>query len=57
MMTKDPICGMEVKEGNLCSTCEGQKYYFCSQSCKDTFDKAPSRYAKKTEEHTGHGCC
>ncbi len=50
-MAKDPVCGMEVKEGNLCSTFEGKKYCFCSQSCKDAFEKAPSRYVKKTEEH------
>ena len=55
MMAKDPICGMEVKEENLCSTYEGKKYCFCSRSCKDTFEKDPSRYAKKTEERKG--CC
>ena len=48
-MAKDPVCGMEVKEGKLCSTHEGQKYCFCSQSCKDAFEKNPSRYATKKE--------
>lgn len=55
MMAKDPICGMEVKEEKLCSTHEGKKYCFCSQGCKDTFEKDPSRYAKKTEARKG--CC
>ncbi|MBU1706093.1 MAG: YHS domain-containing protein [Pseudomonadota bacterium] len=57
-MAKDPVCGMEVKEGNVCSTYEGQKYCFCSQGCKDAFDKDSSRYtAKKGSTGQKHGCC
>lgn len=48
-MAKDPVCGMDVEEGNLCSTYEGKKYCFCSQVCKKAFDKEPSRYVKAKE--------
>ena len=45
---KDPICGMDVDEKTArhTSSYEGKTYYFCSEMCKRTFDKSPSRYAK-----------
>lgn len=47
-MFKDPICGMMVdeKKTKFISEFEGKKYYFCSPSCKATFDKEPRKYAK-----------
>lgn len=47
-MAKDPICGMDVetKPGAIQSAYQGKTYYFCSDSCKRTFDSAPQRYAK-----------
>lgn len=47
-MAKDPVCGMTVNEKNAKFTSQyaGKTYYFCSASCKSTFDKNPSRYAK-----------
>lgn len=45
-MAIDPVCGMEVKEGQFCSTYEGKKYCFCSKMCKESFDKDPSKYVK-----------
>jgi len=46
-MKKDPVCGMMVDEKTArhTSSHEGKNYYFCSEICKKTFDKAPSRYA------------
>ena len=45
-MTKDPVCGMDVKEKNPpTSTYEGKRYAFCGQECKDAFDKKPEKYA------------
>ncbi len=40
---KDPICGMDVdpvvaKKRGLITTKNGEKYYFCNQSCKDKFE-------------------
>ncbi len=49
LMQKDPVCGMMVdeKKTKLQSTYQGKNYYFCSSSCKTTFDKAPQKYASK----------
>lgn len=55
-MAKDPVCGMDVEEGKICSTYEGKKYCFCSKMCKETFDKDPTNYVK-SGEHKGHSCC
>ena len=46
-MKKDPVCGMMVDEKTArhTSSYEGKTYYLCSEMCKRTFDKAPSRYA------------
>ncbi len=46
-MRKDPVCQMEIDETstNFYSDYAGQKYYFCSEECKDTFDSQPERYA------------
>ena len=40
-MANDPICGMYVdeKDTKLISDKDGQKYYFCSTTCKLQFDK------------------
>lgn len=54
-MAKDPVCGMDVEEGKLCSTHEGKKYCFCSKACKEEFDKNPSKYVKGKQVKTG--CC
>ena len=44
-MAKDPICGMTVKEETgLKFDYKGQTYYFCSEFCKDLFEKDPERY-------------
>ncbi len=46
-MTKDPVCHMDIDEKNAeySSQHKGQKYYFCSDACKESFDKDPQRYA------------
>jgi YHS domain-containing protein len=48
-MEKDPICGMAVDEkaAKYKSDYKGKTYYFCSQYCKTTFDKDPSKFASK----------
>jgi len=47
-MEKDPVCGMTVDPARAAgSSVYGSKtYYFCSVSCKATFDRSPARYAK-----------
>jgi flavin-dependent dehydrogenase/YHS domain-containing protein len=48
-MVKDPVCGMNVDVSKAAATAvyRGQTYYFCSQGCKATFEKAPEKYAAR----------
>ncbi len=43
---KDPVCGMDVtpETAGAKTEYEGHTYYFCSQSCKDSFDRQPAEY-------------
>lgn len=45
MMT-DPVCGMKADDNKskFKSEHEGKTFYFCSASCKATFDKDPHKY-------------
>jgi YHS domain-containing protein len=45
-MATDPVCGMQVEEKNpeFESQYAGKKYYFCSEECKQQFDKRPNEY-------------
>ena len=45
-MQKDPVCGMMVdeKKAKFTSDHDGHTFYFCSASCKNTFDNDPHRY-------------
>ncbi len=40
-MAKDPVCGMFVDEGKaaITRTIRGTKWYFCSETCANTFEK------------------
>jgi YHS domain-containing protein len=45
-MTTDPVCGKEIDARNAISeTFEGHEFSFCSQKCKDEFNRHPDRYA------------
>jgi len=48
----DPACGMEVDEKSAAaagrkSDHQGRTFYFCSDSCKKSFDADPARYGGK----------
>ncbi|MCL7383103.1 MAG: YHS domain-containing protein [Thaumarchaeota archaeon] len=47
-MAKDPVCGMMVDEKNAkyVSEYKARRYYFCSLTCKNLFDKNPEKYLK-----------
>lgn len=49
-MAKDPVCGMTVDETRAGARSEyrGQTFYFCSQDCKNKFDKNPDMYADRS---------
>ncbi len=42
----DPVCGMRTEDPNtfLPSTFEGEKYFFCSEHCLETFKKSPEKF-------------
>jgi YHS domain-containing protein len=48
-LEKDPVCKMAVdeKKTKFHSTYQGRDFYFCSSTCKTTFDKAPQKYVAK----------
>jgi YHS domain-containing protein len=50
MAMQDPICGMRVDERktNLKSDHEGKTFYFCSSTCKTTFDRDPHKYGHRS---------
>jgi YHS domain-containing protein len=58
-MVKDPVCGMNVDEktGTLRSEYKGKTYYFCSQSCKEVFEKNPLRFADEDFDCEEDDCC
>lgn len=54
-MVKDLVCGMEVDERTAVGKSEhrGKSYYFCSNGCKERFDKDPGKYIPESEEQKG----
>ncbi len=44
---RDPVCGMRIKESGAKTTYKNETIYFCSQHCKDLFEKNPSGYLHK----------
>lgn len=66
-MTKDPVCGMNVREDSLQRIeHNGHVYCFCSDDCKDRFLADPAKYEEMVQEPAGveghshrshrHGC-
>ncbi|MDO8734065.1 MAG: YHS domain-containing protein [Elusimicrobiota bacterium] len=48
-MLKDPVCGMQVKPESTKGTTEykSEIYYFCTEYCKEEFERNPNKYLKK----------
>ncbi|MFO0752884.1 MAG: YHS domain-containing protein [Thermodesulfovibrionales bacterium] len=46
-MAKDPVCGMEVQEGDAryTSSYQGKEYRFCSEECREEFAGNPGNFA------------
>jgi YHS domain-containing protein len=45
---KDPVCAMDVDSAHPSggtATHNGQTYYFCSNGCRQAFEKDPAKYA------------
>ena len=47
---EDPVCGMEVKPGELKADYKGVTYHFCMQSCRQQFVKSPESYLNPTPQ-------
>ena len=50
---KDPVCGMRVSataDGRKKSIYRGRTFYFCSETCKQSFDKDPAQYAARQHD-------
>ncbi len=51
----DPVCGIVIEKPRAAAetTYEGTTYYFCSQGCKEAFDRDPKKYIGKMKQHPG----
>jgi Cu+-exporting ATPase len=43
---RDPVCGMRASDG-ITLVYKGQDYFFCSDHCKQQFEKDPESYISK----------
>ena len=54
-MAKDPICGMTVNEATAISAeRDGQKFYFCSEHCRQKFLAQPATVASASQTPLAH---
>ena len=54
-MARDPICGMDVDESTaLQEERGGERYYFCSERCRDTFRLQDEPEAPEQSDAIGH---
>ncbi|NHX37781.1 MULTISPECIES: permease [Halolamina] len=44
---RDPVCGMRTDDDGPSAAHAGTTYYFCSKTCKRTFEKHPSEFAQQ----------
>ena len=46
---RDPVCSMTIDPADAVGFEEyqGQRYYFCADSCQKAFQQEPERYAKQ----------
>ncbi len=52
---RDPVCGMQVAATALKVEVHGIPYYFCSDRCKEAFERDPARYEEKRAALPGAG--
>lgn len=56
-MEKDVVCGMGVipeAQGTLKTEYEGKTYYFCSETCKKSFEASPGKYVHNEGASDSH---
>ena len=56
-VVRDPVCGMEINLENAeeRSEYQGEIFYFCSDQCRNKFDKAPGRFIGRADLQNGGG--
>lgn len=54
----DPVCKMKAdkNKAKYSSEYDGEKYYFCSQDCKKSFEEEPKKYVQQ-ENTPAKSCC
>jgi len=46
----DLVCGMKIDRDKAVTTSyKAKTYYFCSEECKNKFEKEPERYLKRED--------
>ncbi len=55
--TTDPVCGMQlaISAAHSHVVYQGETYYFCSETCRRNFDKAPASYTSKAKASSAGG--
>ncbi len=53
-MLEDPVCGMQLMPEDAVAESEygGETFFFCSDECKDEFDREPERYVTPARQTT-----
>lgn len=53
-VVKDPVCGMDVNTNNAGAYREfdGQRYYFCRDSCLEKFQAGPAKFTAQAQAST-----
>ncbi len=46
MEKRDVVCGMQLDDCDEKSEFKGKTYCFCSEECKEKFDKSPQQFVK-----------
>ncbi len=56
-MPIDPVCKMEIREEDASDETryKGEKYYFCTEDCKDRFEENPEKYIEKGKRKQPQG--
>ncbi|MFD1589520.1 permease [Halorientalis brevis] len=52
---RDPVCGMRTDDSGPSLTHDDETYYFCSNRCKESFQKHPAEFSHKHPQGSGTG--
>ena len=49
---RDPVCGQEVKKGNVKSVHKNKTYYFCCAAFQFVFERDPAKFVRSTSNRS-----